>query len=94
MKDFLVKNMETGAPELFADGDLITGECHHQNTYLMLMCEPGAFKEFPDAGVGVASYLEDDNTEALLRDIRLQFAADGMPVKEVKIKDGKLMIEN
>ena len=94
MKDFLVKNMETDAPELFAGGDLITGECHHQNKYLMLMCEPGSFKEFPDAGVGVASYLEDDNTEALLRDIRLQFAADGMPVKEVKIKDGKLMIEN
>jgi len=92
MKDLTVIDMESETPALFTNGDLNVGECAAQNKFLMLLCEPGAFKEFPDAGVGAASYLEDDNAEALMRDIRLQFAADGMPVKEVKSKDGKLMI--
>lgn len=94
MKDFLVHDIETDNPTLFAHGDLMTGECGGQNKYLLLICEPGSFKEFPDTCVGVASFLEDENAQGLMREIRLQMSADGMAVNSVVIKEGKLIIED
>lgn len=74
-------------------GNLVEGYSDMQHQQLLLACAKGAFKENPDTGAGIASYLEDDNDAELLAEITRQFAADGMNVRFVGFESGKLKIE-
>ncbi|BAV09401.1 hypothetical protein SAMN05421788_101837 [Filimonas lacunae] len=73
-------------------GDWIIGNSDTQHQRLLLVCTKGSFKENPTCGVGVASYLEDENPTALLREVRLQFSSDGMKVSEVAIENNQLKV--
>lgn len=84
-----------------SDGDLLitgddlvigTSDLQHQND--LIVTEKGAIKQFPDAGAGAFKYLENDQTADLLREIGLQFTADGMTVEGVAIQpDGTIKVE-
>lgn len=90
MKDFLI-DFENGS--LFDNGDIRTGASDDQNKRLLLLCQKGSFKEFPATCVGAASYLEGEDSAALLREIRTQFQADGMTVNNLLIEDGQIKID-
>lgn len=72
--------------------DFVLGASEVQHQRLLLMCSKGAFKENPDACVGVLRYLEDENPTALLREVRLQFSADGMNVQQVAFENNSLKV--
>ena len=75
-------------------GDLVIGESTAQHQNLLLMTEKGQWKENPDCGVGAIRYLENEDPAGLLREVRVQFASDGMNVKQVQFdKTGKLIID-
>jgi hypothetical protein len=79
---------------IFKNGDLNIGVCDDQNKTILLVCEKGSFKEFPSTCVGAGSYLETEDTDALIREVRAQFSADGMTVKSVSIdSDNKLRVD-
>jgi hypothetical protein len=76
--------------KIFADGDLRTGESDEQHKELLIICEPGSFKEFPNTCVGAFGYLEGEDSSSLLRELRNQFTNDGMTVKQLQFRDNKL----
>lgn len=79
---------------IFKNGDINVGLSDDQHKRLLLLSEKGAFKEFPSTCVGAASFLEDESEDALIREVRLQFVADGQTVNSVKIEDGKLKVDS
>jgi hypothetical protein len=90
MRDYLL-NVDNDLQ--IVDGNFLKGESSLQNQKLLLMCEKGAFKQFPTTCVGLSSYLMDDNPNGMLREIRLQFADDGMKVKGISYANGVLNID-
>jgi hypothetical protein len=75
-------------------GDLATGFSDLQHQQLLLMTNRGNIKEFPAIGIDAFGYLQDNDTSALLREIRRQFTADGMEVKTINIANtGQLNID-
>lgn len=91
MKDILLN--ESLDLDLHA-GDLATGFSDLQHQQLLLMTNRGNIKEFPAIGIDAFGYLQDNDTSALLREIRRQFTADGMEVKTINITNtGQLNID-
>jgi len=91
MKDILLN--ESLDLDLHA-GDLATGFSDLQHQQLLLMTNRGNIKEFPAVGIDAFGYLQDNDTSALLREIRRQFTADGMEVKTINITNtGQLNID-
>lgn len=91
MTDILL-DTETGALAI-ASGDFKMGESDRQHQKLLLITDKGAWKEFPTAGVGAANYLEAENPADLIKEVRQQFAADGMKVSGIAVENGKLKID-
>lgn len=91
MKDFLL-DTETG-DLAFENGDIKVGESDAQHQRLLLMTQKGSWKEFPTAGVGLASFLEDENPDGMIKEINQQFSGDGMTINKIAIEDGKLKVD-
>lgn len=66
-------------------GDFVVGESTAQHQKLLILSDKGEFKEIPMRGVGSRRYLEDDTPDNLAREIRTEFAADGMTVNKIQI---------
>jgi len=75
------------------DNDLVMGDSAEQHQSLLLVSAKGEFKENPIATVGVLNFLEAENTNELLGEIRKCFAGDGMNVKKLAIDNGKIIID-
>lgn len=91
MKDILFN------PNLDLDlrnGDLVTGFSDLQHQQLLLVNNRGTFKEFPDTGVDAFGFLQDNNYNDLLAEIRRQFIKDGMTVNKISLDEsGQLNID-
>ena len=74
-------------------GALVIGDVTRQNQRIILQCEKGEIKEAPTLGVGVASFLDDDNPSDLLREIRLNLRADGQVVRSCRFVNDELVID-
>lgn len=91
MKDIMLDELND---VLIADNDLVIGFSDQQQQEHLLLTEKGDVKQFPDAGVGTLKFLESEDPGALLREISIQFSADGMKVKQVKYNvTGKILID-
>lgn len=85
--------LNTDGDIAIANDDLVIGYSDQQQQERLLLTEKGNIKQFADAGVGTLKFLEGEDVGSLLREISLQFTADGMNVKEVKLSDdGKILI--
>lgn len=82
MTDFL---LDDNLDLLIADGDFVIGESTAQHQKLLILADKGEFKDVPMRGVGARRYLEDHTPENLAREIRQEFAADGMTVNKIQI---------
>ncbi len=91
MTDFLLdQNMDLQ----IANGDFVIGESTAQNQKILILSDKGTFKEIPMRGVGARRYLEDEQPDALAREIRQEFLLDGLTVNEIKIKqDGTIEVD-
>lgn len=74
------------------NGDLVVGRSDEQNQELLLVATKGDFKQHPDVGVDIASFINDDNVQEMLNEVRRQFTNDGMTVVSVNYDElnGKL----
>lgn len=89
--DILLEEVEGGFDLAERNGDFDIGESTEQNMQQILLAKPGYFKQFPEVGVDIEQYINDDkNLNVLKKQITEQLEADGMKV--VKI-DNNLIIE-
>lgn len=66
-------------------GDFIIGNSSVQNQSVILVANPGEFKQSPKVGVGIGNLLLGDNLLEYRHKIRQQFTADGMTVKKLEL---------
>lgn len=79
---------------LIQNGDLVAGESTRQHQSLFLHIEKGELREFPLRGVGVRSWLLDDQMGDLNAAIKRELEADGQKVKLVKmLANGNILID-
>lgn len=85
--DFLLDNSDGDI--LMNNGDLVIGDATLQLQQAILLIEPGELKHQPLIGVGIGSWMLDDQSgETELKSaIQRQFEADGMVIKKMDLKD-------
>ncbi|MFL5747214.1 MAG: hypothetical protein ACJ751_21245 [Niastella sp.] len=76
-----------------ATGNCKIGKSDQQHQALLLLIDKGGLKENPDAGVGAFKYLESEQTDVFLREIRNQFSDDGMLINKIAFENNKLSID-
>ena len=69
------------------------GDIANQNQDLIILAEKGEFKEAPVKGVGIRSFIDDENPDGMLRAIRTELREDGMTVRRVGIENGTIVID-
>lgn len=89
MKDFL---LDESFDMIIKDGDFAIGESDKQQQTCLLMAEKGSYKQYPTVGVGAVTFLKDENPDELLREIRIQFSADGMKIQRLGFDGSKLKV--
>jgi hypothetical protein len=78
---------------LIRNGDFVPGESTRQHQRRLLMAHKGEYKQHPLAGVGLRDYVDDENPDAMIREIRKQLVADGMRVDSIQIIPNGLHID-
>jgi hypothetical protein len=74
-------------------GGMAAGSTIFQNQHVLLLAEKGEIKEYPLVGVGIKTYVDDENPANLTRAIRTEFAGEGMRVKRIDFENGKIKID-
>ncbi|MEI2758964.1 MAG: oxidase [Bacteroidia bacterium] len=69
------------------DGDLVIGESTDQHQLCILLANKGQYKQFPDVGVGINEFLQDEvDLGDLSSEINEQFEKDGMRITSLKLE--------
>lgn len=63
------------------DFPLVDATENHQQH--IMIAEKGEYKQYPEIGVGINSFINDENPRKILTDIKRNFKYDGMNVKKV-----------
>ncbi|MFI3322082.1 MAG: hypothetical protein R3Y50_06110 [Rikenellaceae bacterium] len=84
MKDY--KQLTDGDLDLSL-GDLQVTESTEQHKRDILLSDKGHIRDKSEAGVGIFTYLLDNEPEDFLRATRLEYSSDGMSVKKVALTD-------
>lgn len=82
MKDIL---LDENFDLMVKDGDFVIGDSTEQNKALLLLAQKGEFRQWPDTGVGINDYLEDDELSELGVEIQKQFELDGMKRLNIEV---------
>jgi len=69
------------------NNDLVIGESDGQHQELILILQKGELKESPLSTVGISSYLKESEIDAMLYDVRVCFAGDGMNVRKLSYSE-------
>lgn len=72
---------------------LVIGDTAYQNQALLLMCQPGEFKESPTVGVGIGDIANDHDFALWRRAITEQLEADGMQINTLILTDKGLTLD-
>jgi hypothetical protein len=88
--DFL---LDANYNPLTANGDFVTGDNLEQQERLLLITNPGEWKQNPLIGVGIIEWINDDNISGLKAEIKRQFKADGLNTKKVEFINGEIYID-
>lgn len=75
------------------NGDFVKGESTKQHQGLLVRLKKGELRQFPKTGVGIEDFLQDDNPGDAHMEIQKQLEADGMVVREIRLRfneDGEL----
>ena len=89
--DLMIK-VERDQAGLIVSG-LVVGDVTEQNQRHIIFAEKGEIKRAPALGVGIASYLDDEDPYELLREIRINLRDDGQKIHSCGFdENGKLKI--
>ncbi|MFT3750972.1 MAG: hypothetical protein QM768_21845 [Agriterribacter sp.] len=81
----ILKNISGDGDLIVKNNDLLIGNSDMQHKQDLLLTEKGSIKQYPDAGVGAQTFLEAEDTAGFLREVSLQFTADGMQVEKLQL---------
>ena len=90
MKDILI---DSTGDLLIKNGDFVIGRSDDIHKEVLLVTDKGSFKEDPTIGVGLAQFLEGENSDDLLSEIRKQFTADGITIDKISNSNGKFPLD-
>ncbi|MDD3079087.1 MAG: hypothetical protein PHH37_08285 [Paludibacter sp.] len=81
-----------------ADGKIVSGlqigDVTRQNQRTIILAQKGEIKEAPTMGVGLASFIDNDDPSDLLREIRANLREDGQVISSCGFNDdGNLLID-
>lgn len=74
-------------------GDFVAEPCLNQQIACLLEAVPGDYKQWPGVGVGLSGMILDEDVNEINRTIRLQFKKDGIVLKSLLNKNGKITID-
>jgi hypothetical protein len=74
------------------NGATSMGDTVPQNQALIIVSNPGEWKQFPALGVGIESWVNDDNPGSLAYEVKRQLKSDGFTVESVNLENGQLSI--
>lgn len=77
----------------FANGDFALCESLNQQVACLLVANAGDFRQSPNTGVGLHSFILDEGTDELNRKIRLEFKKDGLFIKRLEFNHTDLTID-
>lgn len=66
------------------NGDFAIGECTQQHQNLLLLSHKGSFRQSPLVGVGLSSFLMDNDLTRLKEEVQKQFELDGMVFRSLE----------
>lgn len=73
------------------NGDFAAIESTYQHQRQLILNNKGDFKQNPTIGVGAFTYFDDEHMQNLVRAVGVEFARDGMDVREIQMDtDGTL----
>lgn len=75
------------------DGYTSIDDVQPQNQALIIVSNPGEWKQNPETGVGIESLLLDENPGTLVSEVKRQLKADDFKVNYVRIENGQLLID-
>lgn len=70
---------------MISAGDFVAAGATRQHQRSLLLAQKGDFRKHPLSGVGVEGYLNGEEMNSLLVEIRSQFELDGMNVEQLGI---------
>ncbi|HLO59064.1 MAG TPA: hypothetical protein VK172_14695 [Lentimicrobium sp.] len=75
------------------NGDFVCKDELQQQQRLLLASVKGEWKENPLAGCGIINYVNEENPQAMIMEIKRQFKADGLNVLMITYNDSELRID-
>lgn len=91
MNDYL-RDYETGRM-LVRNGDFVVGDATKQHQRSLIVNHKGEYKQHLMTGVGAADYLDDENPDELIREVRKQLVQDGQTVNDIVITNKGLGVD-
>lgn len=76
-----------------AGGDFVVKSCLDQQIACLLEAVPGDYKQWPGTGIGLSGMILDEDVNAINRTIGLQFKKDGIMLKRLLNRQGKVVID-
>jgi DNA-binding response OmpR family regulator len=83
MNDYLI-DYETRRMQV-RNGDFVVGDATKQHQRSLIMNHKGEYKQHLTTGAGAADYLDDENPDELIRELRRQLVQDGQTVNDIVI---------
>ncbi len=84
MQDILID--ETGDLGI-SGGDLLIGFSDLQHQEHLLVAQKGMYKQNPDVGVGMETFLRDSEIEDMIDEVRAEFIKDGMTINKLRFDE-------
>lgn len=73
--------------------DIAFTESTDQQQNCLLLVTPGELKQSPKTGVGIESYLKENDVNGLLGKIKSEFQLDGMNISAIAYDNNQLLID-
>lgn len=73
--------------------DIAFTESTDQQQQCLLLVTPGELKQSPKTGVGIQSFLKENDINGLLGKIKSEFQLDGMNVSAIVFNNNQLLID-
>jgi hypothetical protein len=75
------------------DGDFVVANSDNQNVELLLLANPGDFKQSPLVGFGILQMQNGKLTAEAKRKMNLALSQDGYKARSIDLTNGKLTID-
>lgn len=84
---------DDGDLKIDENGEPVVGDVTAQNQRILIETNKGDLKLYPLIGVGAEDFIDNENYNDLLREIRLQFKKDGLKINLLEAINNEIKID-